>query len=163
MAALKSSGTTPSLFTHFLRVRYSECDAQRVVFNAKYAEYIDIAATEFSRAIWGEHEKLLEQGIDNLVVSLTLNWRAPARFDDVLAIKIKPIKIGNTSFSLQLDFHQLGSDNSLADAQITYVMVDAKNYQKISIPDDYRAALEAGGNGKISNQSGLPSDMLITA
>ena len=73
-------------FTHYLRVRYSECDAQKVVFNAKYAEYVDIAATELMRVLWGPYEDVLASGVDNQVVSLTINWRAPAAFDDVLAI-----------------------------------------------------------------------------
>jgi len=143
----------PNPFTHFLRVRYSECDAQRVVFNANYAEYVDIAATEYSRAIWGEHNKLLEQGIDNVVVSLMLNWRAPARFDDVIAIQVRPKKIGTTSFVLQLRFCKLGDKESFA--------VVIKTYKKSAIPESYRQALESAGPGMISNQSGLDLDTLM--
>ena len=40
-------------FTLLLRVRYGECDAQQVVFNARYGFYIDVAATEFYRALFG--------------------------------------------------------------------------------------------------------------
>ncbi len=47
-------------FTHLLRVRYSECDAQKVVFNAKFVEYIDVAVTEFMRYVWGGYNTLLE-------------------------------------------------------------------------------------------------------
>jgi len=151
----------PNPFTHFLRVRYSECDAQRVVFNANYAEYVDIAATEYSRAIWGEHNKLLEQGIDNVVVSLMLNWRAPARFDDVIAIQVRSKKIGTTSFVLQLRFCKLGEKESLAEGEIAYVMIDTKTYKKSAIPESYRQALESAGPGMISNQSGLDFDTLM--
>ena len=70
-------------FTFLLRVRYSECDAQKVVFNARYAEYVDIAATEFMRAIWGGYDHLLERGIDFQVVNLNINWLASAHFDEV--------------------------------------------------------------------------------
>ena len=31
-----------SRFRYYLRVRYGECDAQKVVFNARYADYVDL-------------------------------------------------------------------------------------------------------------------------
>jgi acyl-CoA thioester hydrolase len=37
-------------FRYYLRVRYSECDSQKVVFNARYGEYVDLAVTEYVRA-----------------------------------------------------------------------------------------------------------------
>jgi acyl-CoA thioesterase FadM len=41
-------------FRYLLRVRYGECDAQKIVYNARYGDYVDLAATEFLRAIWGK-------------------------------------------------------------------------------------------------------------
>ena len=38
-------------FRYYLRVRYGECDAQKVVFNARYADYIDLATTELAPTI----------------------------------------------------------------------------------------------------------------
>ena len=46
----------PSRFSYFLRVRYGECDAQKVVFNSRYGEYVDLAAAEFLRVLGFEHE-----------------------------------------------------------------------------------------------------------
>ena len=43
-------------FSYFLRVRYGECDAQKVVFNSRYGEYVDLAAAEFLRVLGFEHE-----------------------------------------------------------------------------------------------------------
>ena len=41
----------PSRFSYFLRIRYGECDAQKVVFNSRYGEYVDLAAAEFLRTL----------------------------------------------------------------------------------------------------------------
>ena len=38
-------------FRYYLRVRYVECDAQKVVYNGRYSDYVDLAVTEFLRAI----------------------------------------------------------------------------------------------------------------
>ncbi|MGH9635377.1 MAG: acyl-CoA thioesterase, partial [Candidatus Angelobacter sp.] len=50
-------------FRYYLRVRYGECDAQKVVFNARYAEYVDLATTEFLRAL-GYGEQLFSGELD---------------------------------------------------------------------------------------------------
>ncbi len=44
----------PNHFRYYLRVRYGECDAQKVVFNARYAEYVDLATTDLRALGYGE-------------------------------------------------------------------------------------------------------------
>ncbi|MEM7359699.1 MAG: thioesterase family protein [Pseudomonadota bacterium] len=144
----------PADFTYLFRVRYSECDAQKVVFNGKYAEYVDLAATEFIRALWGEHDNLFAKGVDFQVVSLTINWQASARFDDVLAISVKTSHIGNTSYRFSFEFTNQTSNRVIATAEAVYVMVDAENLTKMSIPDDMRATLQAGAQGVVINHAG---------
>lgn len=141
-------------FTYLFRVRYSECDAQKVVFNGKYAEYVDLAATEFVRALWGEQDNLFARGVDFQVVSLTINWQAPARFDDVLAITVKTSHVGNTSYRFVFEFTNQNSDCVIATAEAAYVMVDAKQLTKMSIPQDMRDTLQAGASGVVINHAG---------
>ncbi|MFQ3236289.1 MAG: acyl-CoA thioester hydrolase [Paraglaciecola sp.] len=132
---------TAGQFTLLLRVRYGECDAQQVVFNARYADYIDIAMTEYFRAAIGSFQALIDKGLDNQVVSLHIDWLASARFDDVLAISVNPTKVGHTSYSFELLITQSGSRTIVAKSTVTYVMVDTANYQKTPIPDWLREIL----------------------
>ena len=46
------------------RVRYAECDAQQVVFNARYADYVDITINEYIRALFGDYQNMLDRGLD---------------------------------------------------------------------------------------------------
>jgi len=142
-------------FTHLLRVRYSECDAQKVVYNAKYAEFVDIAATEFTRAIWGDYTELLERGYDNQVVDLHISWKASARFDDVLAIQIHTLRIGKTSYALQCDFLNHSTGEAIVKAEITYVMVSPEKHEKMIIPEGLRLSLEKGAPGVVANHAGV--------
>lgn len=141
-------------FTLYLRVRYGECDAQQVVFNARYADYVDIAGTEFLRALPGGYQGLLQRGLDTQVVNLTLNWFSPARFDDVLKVTVSTSHLGTTSYRLQMVFYRDADHHKLATADITYVMVDNKRFQKTPIPDDLRLAIESAGAGIVVDQSG---------
>ena len=142
-------------FIHLLRVRYSECDAQKVVFNAKYAEFVDIAATEFTRAIWGHYDDILAMGVDSQVVNLNISWKTPSTFDDVLAIEVKAGKIGNSSYTLLFDITNYATGVEIAKAEIVYVMVNATEYRKMAIPDDLKQKLEKGAPGKLVNHAGF--------
>lgn len=141
-------------FRYFLRVRYSECDAQKVVFNSRYVDYVDAAMTEFTRVIWGNYNDLLARGIDNQVVSLKIDWKAPARFDDVVAISVRPARVGNSSYTLTLDFYQHESGRHLATVEAVYVMVSAEGLAKMAIPESMRERLERGAPGVRVDHSG---------
>src|SRR5215471_17004946 len=88
-------------FCFRLRVRYAECDAQKVVYNSRYAEYVDLAAAEYLRAIWGN--AMFGGGLDYQLVKLTLEWRGSARFDEVVDIEVRTARTGTTSFVLAMD------------------------------------------------------------
>ncbi len=120
-----------------IRVRYAECDAQGVVFNARYADYADIAATEFIKVVAGSYQNLLDSGHDNQVVSLHIDWKASARFDDVLSLSVSLDHIGNTSFRLRTLCQKQTKDGDLeplAEILTSYVVVSTDTYKKAPIP-----------------------------
>ena len=86
-------------FRYYLRVRYGECDAQRVVFNPRWADYFDIGSVEFFHAL-GFGEALASGVLEYQLVKLTLEWKAPARFDQVIELSIYTTHLGNTSFTV---------------------------------------------------------------
>ena len=73
-------------FQHCLRVRYGECDPQGIVFNANYLLYVDVAFTELWREAVGPWQQMTESGFDAVVAESRLRFRAPARFDDEIAV-----------------------------------------------------------------------------
>ncbi|HTQ55992.1 MAG TPA: thioesterase family protein [Bryobacteraceae bacterium] len=140
-------------FRYYLRVRYGECDAQKVVFNSRYAEYIDIAAAEFLRAI-GFGAAFFNGHLDYQLVKQTVAWKAAARFDQVLELAVGMARVGNTSFSLAMDIRVAGEERIIVTAETVYVLVDAKTVGKISVPPDLRSALERGAPGTVTDHAG---------
>ena len=141
-------------FRLLMRVRYCECDAQQVVFNGRYADYADIAATEFIRHAAGDFQSLLEQGVDNQVVSLKIDWQSSAKFDDVLALDVNVEHIGNTSYSLRTQIFDHLSGRPVATINVVYVVVDTQHYQKMPIPEFFKTKLHTPLNGVLCNQAG---------
>ena len=70
-------------FFHSLRVRWAEVDPQGIVFNGNYLTYLDVATTEYYRQLGMSYPAdLLRGGGDLFAVKSTLEYRAPAHFDD---------------------------------------------------------------------------------
>jgi acyl-CoA thioester hydrolase len=133
-------------FKYFLRVRYGECDAQKVVFNARYADYVDLATAEFLRAI-GYEQEIQTGEFDYQLVKQTLEWRAPARYDQVLEISVAAKHLGTTSFTFFTEFRVAGNEAVIATAETVYVHVDTHTLKKQAIPESMRTAFTRGAPG----------------
>lgn len=137
----------PSRFSYFLRVRYGECDAQKVVFNSRYAEYVDLAAAEFLRVL-GFEQEIQSAELDYQLVRQTTQWLGPARFDQVLEISVSTKHLGTTSFTLATEFRIAGEETLIATSETVYVHVDTHTLTKAPLPSRLREALERGAAGK---------------
>jgi acyl-CoA thioester hydrolase len=129
-------------FVHQLRVRYSECDQQGVVFNGHYLFYYDVALTELWRSRIGSYDAMTSQGFDVVVAEASLRFRASARFDELLDIAMPVKHLGTTSLIIQPEYRV--GDRLIADGEIRHVFVDPATLVKKAMPEDVRAALSGG-------------------
>ena len=139
-------------FRYYLRVRYIECDAQKVVFNSRYSEYVDVSINEFLRAI-GVLPEFLEGRLDFQLVKQTVEWKAPARFDQVLELSIALSRLGTTSFTIGTAFRVAGDERVIVTAETVYVLVDGGTLTKLALSDSLRAALQAGAAGRVTDHA----------
>jgi acyl-CoA thioester hydrolase len=142
-------------FRYRLRVRYGECDAQKVVFNARYGDYIDLASLEFLRAVLPRPADLITGVFDYQLVKQTIEWKAPIRFDDVAEVSVWCRHIGRTSFTLAFEFRISGAGAVTATAETIYVLVDSATLTKTPLPLDVTQALQAGGAGLVVDHAAL--------
>jgi acyl-CoA thioester hydrolase len=142
-------------FCYYLRVRYQDCDAQHVVFNSRYSEYADLTSFEFLRAALPRPTDGMDGTFEIQTVRQVIEWKSPARFDDVVEIGAWVSRIGTTSFTLVAEMRRAGGEPVLATAETTYVRVDPKTFSKLAIDPEMRAALEAGARGKVTNHAGV--------
>ncbi|MBL8699295.1 MAG: acyl-CoA thioesterase [Alphaproteobacteria bacterium] len=140
-------------FRYYLRVRYLECDAQKVVFNARYGDYVDIGIVEYFRAM-GLGHGILGGKIEVQLVKQTTQWRSPARCDEVLELSISTRRLGTTSFTTLTEFRRAGESTVFADVETIYVLVDPQSFTKMPIPAELRALLERGAPGAVIDHAG---------
>ena len=128
-------------YSHRLRVRYSECDPQGVVFNANYLAYFDVAITEVWRDCLGGYEELLKTGVDSVVAEANVRYLVPVKYDDMIELEVSVAKIGNTSLITE---HRILREGVVcAEGSVRYVFVIAGEGRPTPIPDAVREALAA--------------------
>jgi acyl-CoA thioester hydrolase len=125
-------------FTHRLRVRYHETDAQHVVYNARYLEYVDIAMTEWFRALGWPYGELVADGCDPSLVRATIEFERPALFDDELDIGVGVAHVGTSSFTLDYEVRRAADGERVAALQIVYVNLDPVTGRSRPVPNAVR-------------------------
>lgn len=127
-------------FRYRLRVRYSDCDPQGVLFNAHYLTYFDIAITELWREAMGSYEEMRKLGVDLVVAEATVRYRAPIRFDAEVDLRPAITHLGTTSIVTGI---AIESETGVhAEGEIRHVVVHLGSAEKTPIPEAVRQALE---------------------
>lgn len=120
------------------RVRYAETDAQSIVFYGEFVTYQDETMMQFLREIGYGYDKLEAAGWDTHVVHVDVDYRAPARFGEVLANGIRVDAIHDTSIEFAWRCRREGE--VLAEGGLTHVAVDESG-EPTRVPGAFRQAV----------------------
>ena len=122
-----------------LRVRWMECDRQGIVFNGAYMDYLEVGQAEYFRNLGFSIYKIAQQGyFDSAVVKVEIEYKAPARVDDMLDTHVRVSHIGNTSLTLTIEIYQNHSETLLTTIQSVYVGYHADSGNTRPVPDEMR-------------------------
>ncbi len=124
-------------FSYSFRVRYSEVDAQGIVFNAHYLTYFDCAITEYFRKInYNYAMEVKKKKQDFHVIKTTINYKAPILFDQIIDACIRVSYIGNSSLRFEVSLFENSKNNLLALGEIIQVYADQIKNKSIPLPAD---------------------------
>lgn len=127
---------------HPLRVRWAEVDRQGIVFNGNYLLYFDIGITEYWRVIGCPYpEGLVEHGSDLFVRKATVEYHAPAHYDELLDLCVRVEAIGRSSIHFALGIFR--GETLLVDGALVYVNADPGARVSAPVPGFLREAIAA--------------------
>lgn len=134
--------TLPTEFVFDIRVYYEDTDAGGVVFYANYLKFFERARTEWLRALGFDQSDMAErlQRVF-MVAGLNMDYRKPARLDDLLTIRSRVTRLGRAS----VHFAQRAERRSelLAEGNIQVCCVDTTQLRPTELPADVRASLQS--------------------
>lgn len=118
-----------------VRVRYAETDQMGVVYHGNYAQYFEMGRVEWLRNMGVSYKWMEENGIMLPVVSLTTNYKKPARYDDLLTVKT--VFKRQSSVKIEFDYEIYNEKQELLTTGYSMlVFVDMKT-GKPTIPPSY--------------------------
>jgi acyl-CoA thioester hydrolase len=103
-------------------VRYCECDQMGVAHHSVYAIWMEIARTEMLRREGVCYRDLEAAGVVFVVARMSLRYRRPARYDDVLTVQCRSLPV--TGVKIEHEYAIYRGSDLLTTAQTTLVCVD---------------------------------------
>lgn len=119
-----------------VRVYYEDTDAAGIVYHTSYLRFAERGRTEILRDAGYSHAELLKtKGIAFAVVSMNIEFHAPAILDDLLTVSTKITRLGGASMDMQ---QNISKDNeSICDIKLTLVCMNS-NKNAVRLPKDIR-------------------------
>jgi acyl-CoA thioester hydrolase len=131
----------PFRYAAYTRVGFSDTDAQGVVYYGRYMPYFDLARTEYHR-----HLGHIDVRGDFAMRALTVDYVAPARFDDLLEVFVRVERVGTTSVTYDYAAFRLDEDETdflMATAKQTAVLIDLDQRRPLPIPSPFRQQIDS--------------------
>ncbi len=137
----------PFKYSAIARVWFSDTDAQGIVYYGRYLPYFDHARTEYLRHLgltgsWSA-------GHDFVLRAASVEYHAPARFDDLLEIFVRLARIGRTSATYECAAYRMEDDALMVTATQTLVLVDLAGRQASEVTQEYRELIRRFEGGDL--------------
>jgi len=134
----------PYRYAAYMRVGFSETDAQGVVYYGRYLPYFDQARVEYHRHL----QRGRPVDADFAMRAMTVEYHAPARFDDLLEVFVRVERIGPTSVTYDHAAYRIADDGEdddtlMATAKQTLVLISLSERRPVPVPDSFRALVAA--------------------
>jgi acyl-CoA thioester hydrolase len=129
----------PFRYAAYTRVGFSETDAQGVVYYGRYLPYFDLARTEYHRHL--DLGPVRDLKGDFAMRASSVEYHAPARFDDLLEVFVRVERIGTTSVTYDHAAYKLiddGPGELMVTAKQTLVWLDISERRSLPVPDLFR-------------------------
>jgi acyl-CoA thioester hydrolase len=127
----------PFHYAALARVWFSDTDAQGVVYYGRYMPYFDLSRTEYHRHLG----RVRLDNVDFAMRAVSVDYLAPARFDDLLEIFVRVERIGTTSITYDHAAYRIdedGGDTLMATATATLVCIALDERRAVPVPEAFR-------------------------
>lgn len=116
------------------RVRYAETDQMGVVYHGNYAQYLEMGRVEWLRGFGISYKSMEENGIMLPVISLSVNYRKSAVYDDLITVETQLKKL--PLVKIEFDFKIYNEQHEiLAVANTVLAFMDRNTKSPIKCPD----------------------------
>jgi acyl-CoA thioester hydrolase len=131
----------PFKYSALDRVGFSDTDAQGIVYYGRYMPYFDLSRVEYHRHLGMPYTGRREH--EFVMRACTIDYLAPARFDDLIEVFVRIARIGRTSVTYECAAYRVDDDVHLVSAQQTLVLVALATHTATPVPESFRETIRA--------------------
>ena len=131
----------PFKYSAFARVGFSDTDAQGIVYYGRYLPYFDLARVEYMRHLGLRFHAF--EAHQFVMRASSVEYHAPARFDDLLEVYVRTRRIGRTSLTTAYAAYRVDDGQLMCEAEQTAVYVDLAERRAVAVPASYRDPIRA--------------------
>lgn len=122
-----------NIFEWPVRVYYEDTDAGGIVYYANYLKFCERARTEWLRHLGVEQDGWLAAGTAFVVRHVTLDLKAPARFNDMLVVKTSVTSLKRATVVFQQEIYNQ-HQQLLCTADVKAACVSIEHMRPVAIP-----------------------------
>lgn len=130
----------PFHFRTEVRVRLPETDAMGIVFHGNYFVYLEVGRVDYLRNLGLTEAGRPIKDFDNVVVAAHLDFKSPARLDDVLTIDVRVREIRTSSFTFDFRLRHKTENRLVAAGYTTHCAIDGA-FAPVPVPAPFRAVI----------------------
>lgn len=124
-----------------VRVRYVETDPWGIAHYSTYLVWFELARMEFLKQLGYSFTEMERDGVSFLMAEATCRYHAPARFDDLIVVKISIGQVRNHSFTFEYEVVKEETGELLATGHTVQVFTDLQGEVR-PIPEKFRTLVE---------------------
>ena len=120
-------------FSHDVRVRFAETDAQGIAHHASFVVWLEEARVAYLAAFAGGYRAIRERGIEALTTGVRIDYARAAVFDDVLTVRVRCAEIRGARFRYEYAVERDGE--TIATGSTTHATVDRETHLPTRVPE----------------------------
>lgn len=130
------AGNSPNWHEHPIRVTYADTDKMGVVYYANYLRYMEVGRAEFMRSRGWTYREMEREGLVLPVVRAECDYRAPARYDDLLIVRTVLETVTRVRVVFRYEVYREGESEPLATGTTHHAFVSPDGKLKRASPEE---------------------------
>ena len=143
---LRRENSEARVYETSFRVRYAETDQMGVVYHSNFVIWFEVGRVEMLRQLGFTYSEMEKQdGTHIAVVDMRCRYKAPARYDDMVAIRTRLVNVRDSLLHFAYEIVRNEDGTLLAEGETVHIVVDSE-FKRMPLPQRYLSSfLEAAG------------------
>ena len=112
------------VYTTDIRVPYADTDSMGIVHHTNYIKYFEVGRTEYLRTVGYPYARFEEEGIWLPVASVYCEYKAPAKYDDLLTVHTRVGEFKSATILMAYEIYKKDTEELIVKGETKHPITD---------------------------------------